>query len=72
MCGFTCTAAAYFIYILLICCIGLDMSALFRFIGAAVPTQTHAQAFGSMGVLILVLTSGFAITRTAIPPWFIW
>jgi hypothetical protein len=31
-----------------------------------------AQSFGALGILVLVLTSGFAITRTAIPPWFIW
>lgn len=29
-------------------------------------------AFGSVVLLILVLTAGFAIVRTAIPPYYIW
>jgi hypothetical protein len=31
-----------------------------------------AQAYGALCILTLVLTSGYTITRTAIPPWFIW
>jgi len=43
-----------------------------RLIGAVSPTPVLAQAYGALCILTLVLTSGYTITRTAIPPWFIW
>lgn len=72
MVGYVREPGAYFTYLLIISCIGWCMSGLFRFIGAVAPTPTHAQAFGMLGILMLVLTSGFAIVRTSIPPWWIW
>jgi hypothetical protein len=39
------------------------MSGLFRFLGAVSATPVHAQAFGSLGILALIITSGFAIIR---------
>lgn len=60
-----CIVAGYYItYVLIMICVSLDMSALFRLIGATSPTPTHAQSFGALGILILVLTSGFAIVRS--------
>lgn len=43
------------------------MSGLFRFIGSMAATPVHAQAFGSIGLLCLILTSGFAIIRSKHP-----
>jgi hypothetical protein len=57
-------AGAYFTYLLIMFMISLAMSALFRFIGAIAATPVHAQAFGSLGLLTLILTSGFAIIRS--------
>jgi hypothetical protein len=56
-------AGAYFTYLLIMFMISLSLSALFRFIGAMAATPVHAQAFGSLGLLTLILTSGFAIIR---------
>eukprot|EP00878_Enallax_costatus_P044485 GHUV01053127.1.p3 GENE.GHUV01053127.1~~GHUV01053127.1.p3 ORF type:complete len:110 (+),score=17.59 GHUV01053127.1:442-771(+) len=39
------------------------MSGLFRLMGSVAATPVHAQAFGSLCILILILTSGFAIIR---------
>ncbi|WIA20601.1 hypothetical protein OEZ85_004985 [Tetradesmus obliquus] len=72
MMGYTRTAGAYFTYLLIMFMISLSMSALFRFIGSVAATPVHAQAFGSLGLLTLILTSGFAIIRTSIPGWWIW
>lgn len=56
-------AGAYFTFLPILFSLSLSMSGLFRFIGAAAATTVHAQAFGSIGILVLILTSGFAILR---------
>lgn len=56
-------AGAYFTYLLVMFLLSLSMSALFRALGSISATTTHAQAYGSVGILILILTSGFAILR---------
>jgi hypothetical protein len=61
-------AGAYFTYLLIMSLISLSMSALFRFIGSVSATPVHAQAFGSLGLLTLILTSGFAIIRRECKP----
>lgn len=72
MIGYTATPGAYFTYLLIMFSISLAMSGLFRFIGSAAATVVHSQAFGSIGLLTLILTSGFAIVRPSIPGWWIW
>jgi hypothetical protein len=44
--------------------VSLSMSALFRLVGAIAATPTHAQAYAATTILVLIITSGFAIIRS--------
>ena len=55
---------SFFTFMLLLLCVSLALSGLFRFIGAAAASTVHAQAGGSIGLLVLILTSGFSIIRS--------
>lgn len=57
------STGAYFTYLLVMFLLSLSMSGLFRALGSLSATTTHAQAYGSIGILILILTSGFAIIK---------
>jgi hypothetical protein len=57
-------AGPFFTYLLVMFLTTLDMSALFRFIGAVAASETHAQAYAATSILILIITSGFAIIRS--------
>jgi len=64
MCNLYAGAGTYFTYLLIMVGISLAMSGLFRFIGAISASIVHAHGFASLGLLILILTSGFAILRS--------
>ena len=60
-------AGEFFTYLLLMFCVLLCMSALFRLVGCIAATQVHAQGYAATTILILVITSGFAIVRSECP-----
>lgn len=43
-----------------------------RFLAVLAPNPTLAAAYGGLALLILILTSGFAIVRRSIPVYWIW
>lgn len=43
-----------------------------RFLAVLAPNPTLAAAYGGLALLILILTSGFAIVRRSIPGYWIW
>lgn len=43
-----------------------------RFLAVLAPNPTLAAAYGGIALLILILTSGFAIVRGSIPVYWIW
>lgn len=43
-----------------------------RFLAVLAPNPTLAAAYGGLALLILILTSGFAIVRNSIPVYWIW
>jgi ABC-type multidrug transport system permease subunit len=47
----------------------LVMSAFFRLLACVAPSMVVAQSLGAFTLLILVISSGFAIVRGDIPGW---
>lgn len=47
----------------------LVMSAFFRLLACVAPSMVVAQSLGAFMLLILVISSGFAIVRGDIPGW---
>lgn len=43
-----------------------------RFLAVLAPNPTLAAAYGGLALLILILTSGFAIVKNSIPVYWIW
>ncbi|GBF90608.1 ABC transporter G family member protein [Raphidocelis subcapitata] len=72
MIGFVADAGRFFSFICICMASSLCVSSIFRLIAITVPTPPLVQAVTSIVLLILILTSGFTIVRTSIPPWWIW
>ena len=69
MAGFT---SAGFGTFLLVCFLAnMAIGGLFRFLGAACPNLVIASSFGSLVLLLFIVTSGFTIVRTDLPPYLL-
>lgn len=60
-------ASQYFIFYLVCLTAILSLSALFRLLACICKTMVLAQSVGAFMLLALVISSGFAIVRSAIP-----
>lgn len=65
-------AGAFFTFLLILASASLCLSSLFRVLAVGLPSPTMMQAVAGTFLLILVMTSGFAIVRQSIHPWWIW
>eukprot|EP00887_Chlorella_sp_A99_P006759 scaffold3.g6759.t1 len=70
--GLTRTASGYFTYFLIYFSTSNCMSAIYRLIAFGVPNMTVANATGAMALLLFIITNGFTIVRTSMPPYLIW
>ncbi|CAL8463057.1 g2591 [Coccomyxa elongata] len=70
--GFHAAIGTFFIFYLICIATMLQMSAVYRLLASASPNTDIGTAAGGVVLLVLIVTSGFAIIRTAIPPWWIW
>ncbi len=69
MAGFTSSGFGTF---LLVCFLAnMAIGGLFRFLGAACPNLVIASSFGSLVLLLFIVTSGFTIVRTDLPPYLL-
>mmetsp|Transcript_4643 Transcript_4643/g.13342 ORF Transcript_4643/g.13342 Transcript_4643/m.13342 type:complete len:1521 (-) Transcript_4643:659-5221(-) len=63
----------YFFCFFMLCILGiLVMSSFFRLLAAVAPSMVVAQSLGAFSLLVLVISSGFAIVKGAIPDYLIW
>jgi ABC-type multidrug transport system permease subunit len=67
MVGYYRTAANFFIFALIMFIISLAMSAQFRLLAILAPDAVVANAYSSLLVLAMVITSGFVIARSESP-----
>ncbi|KAK9907686.1 hypothetical protein WJX75_008105 [Coccomyxa subellipsoidea] len=70
--GFHAAPSTFFTFYLICIATMLQMSAVYRLLASACPNTDIGTAAGGVVLLVLIVTSGFAIVRTAIPPWWIW
>ncbi|KAG7384386.1 hypothetical protein PHYPSEUDO_002647 [Phytophthora pseudosyringae] len=72
MCGFVPTAGAYILFEVLLFLTNLAFSAFFFYISCITVDVHVAKPLAMVSLLISILFSGFVVTRTKIPAWFIW
>lgn len=65
-------AAPFFVFLLFSFMCMLMMSAIFRTIGSASQQLAAAYAIAGLGVLIMVIYTGFTLQTTYMHPWFRW
>ena len=65
-------AQYFFLTYLTLISASLALVAVFRTLGAAIPSDTVASATGGFVLLLLIISSGFIIVHNAIPAWMIW
>lgn len=65
-------AAPFFVFLLFSFLCMLMMSAIFRTIGSAARQLALAYAIAGLGVLIMVIYTGFTLQTTYMHPWFRW
>ncbi|KAK9820341.1 hypothetical protein WJX72_009201 [[Myrmecia] bisecta] len=65
-------ASRFFTYLLLLVCVHSFGIAMFRALAAFFRDETITSTGGSFFFLILLLNSGFLLSRTDIPDWWIW
>ncbi|XP_042485297.1 pleiotropic drug resistance protein 1-like [Macadamia integrifolia] len=70
--GFDPNVGRLFKQYLLLICVNQMASGLFRFIAALGRNMVVANTFGSFGLLILMVLSGFILSRDTIKKWWIW
>ena len=70
--GMTRTAGNFFIFLLVTWSVSNSLAGVFRLLAYATPNMVRANAFGSLILLLLLLTNGFTIIRTSIPDYLIW
>lgn len=63
MVGFHLSVSYFFIFWAVVVASNLCLTALFRLLAVLAPNPTLAAAYGGLALLILILTSGFAIVR---------
>lgn len=59
-------AAQFFIHYFVLVCTQLALSSLFRLLAVVAPDAVKANSYGGLWLLILILTSGFTIIRSAL------
>jgi ABC-type multidrug transport system permease subunit len=72
MVGFHMKVTYFFIFWVVVVASNLCLTALFRLLAVLAPNPTLGAAYGGLALLILILTSGFAIVRKSIPLYWIW
>ncbi|WIA42005.1 hypothetical protein OEZ86_009302 [Tetradesmus obliquus] len=72
MVGFHMKVNYFFIFWVVVVASNLCLTALFRLLAVLAPNPTLGAAYGGLALLILILTSGFAIVRGSIPLYWIW
>ncbi|GFR41754.1 hypothetical protein Agub_g2509 [Astrephomene gubernaculifera] len=72
MVGFYRQPGYFFTFYLLMVASSMVMSATFRFLACVCPTMVIANAAAGISLVLLILTSGFAIVHYSIPDWVIW
>eukprot|EP00884_Botryococcus_braunii_P019076 jgi/Botrbrau1/5852/Bobra.0366s0033.1 len=70
--GFSPRASEFFTYLLLNFLTMMSMGSMYRFLAAACSDYVVATSVSGIMLLILVVTSGFAIIYRAIPPYWVW
>jgi ATP-binding cassette, subfamily G (WHITE), member 2, PDR len=70
--GLRTTASAFFIFLLFTFVCTLVMSAIFRSVGASAKQLPVAYAIAGIGVLIMVIYTGFTLQTSYMHPWFRW
>ncbi|XP_042507477.1 pleiotropic drug resistance protein 1-like [Macadamia integrifolia] len=70
--GFDPNVGRLFKQYLLLMCVNQMASGLFRFIAALGRNMVVSNTFGSFGLLILLVLSGFILSRDTIKKWWIW
>mmetsp|Transcript_33340 Transcript_33340/g.83541 ORF Transcript_33340/g.83541 Transcript_33340/m.83541 type:complete len:1541 (-) Transcript_33340:49-4671(-) len=66
------SAASYFTLWLICFCTSCALGSTFRSIASFSKDMVMANSMMSLIILMLILTSGFSIVKSAIPPWWIW
>ncbi|RLN71903.1 hypothetical protein BBJ28_00019653, partial [Nothophytophthora sp. Chile5] len=72
MCGFVQTAGAYILFEVLLFLTNLAFSAFFFYVASATVDVHVAKPLAMVSLLIAILFSGFVVTRSQLPGWFIW
>ena len=72
MTGFVDEGDRFLFFVFVLCIIAVSTAGMFRAISYAVPTMELGQVLIGPAIGILVIFCGIPITRTNIPPWFIW
>ncbi|DBB03271.1 TPA: hypothetical protein ACH3X3_010666 [Trebouxia sp. C0006] len=62
----------FFTFYLLCFSVMQVMAAIMRFNACASPNMVISNSAGALSMLVLIITSGYAIVRTSIPGWWIW
>ncbi|KPI38214.1 ATP-dependent permease PDR15 [Cyphellophora attinorum] len=70
--GLRLQASSFFVFFLFNIICTLMMSAIFRTIGAVSKQLAHAYAICGMGILVMIIYTGFALTTSYMHPWFRW
>lgn len=72
MVGLTNTADAFFTFWFILLSVTFCLTAFFRAVGAGFKTFNDASKLSGIGVLTLLLYSGFMIPKGEMKPWFVW
>ncbi|KXZ50445.1 hypothetical protein GPECTOR_16g619 [Gonium pectorale] len=72
MVGFYRQPGYFFTFFLVMMSASMSVASVFRFLACVCPTMVIANAASGVSIVLLILTSGFAILHYSIPPWAIW
>ncbi|RLN61611.1 hypothetical protein BBJ29_007857 [Phytophthora kernoviae] len=72
MCGFVQSVGAYILFEVLLFLTNLAFSAFFFYISCVTVDVHVAKPLAMVSLLISILFSGFVVTRTQLPGWFVW
>ncbi len=71
-CGMAPSAYRFFIFYAYMVLMSQMALALFRMVGALSRNYDIANSYGSTALIMLLLLSGFILTKNSIHPWWIW
>lgn len=72
MVGLTNAADTFFVFWFILFSVTFCLTAFFRAVGAGFKTFNDASKLSGVGVLVLLLYSGFMIPKGDMKPWFVW